>query len=139
MLTEYTPQQSRFDRAFTVLASSCSILCQACGRTYFVTSPGHGDYENRELEDLQRSAAETPDRVIEVPDFGSVSFVRLDGKQMVIGCKCDPTNPYAEWIESHAEELTEYLRLYWADKRHQAQLETETADRALHALSHTDS
>ncbi len=128
MLTDYTDQQARFDTAFAAMATCCSIKCDNCGRTYFVTSPGHGDYEDGELGKLRSRAAKEPERFIEVPDYSSVSFVHWAGKQLVIGCVCDPTKPTSDWIERYAEELTEYLRAYWQAKQVKARALKRKAD-----------
>ncbi len=130
-LSDYTPQQSRFDSAFSGMATCCSILCDACGRVYFVTGTGAGDYEEDELESLLQRAEESPDKVIEVPDYSSVAFAIVDDKQIVIGCICDPTKRWSEWIESHADELTAYLGLYWKAKKEEASHLTKTADEAI--------
>jgi hypothetical protein len=120
-LDVYTEQQSRFERAFSTSASCCVAHCMACGRTYFVTSTGHGDYMDGELETLRERAKENPDKWIEVPDFSSVSMFTLDGKEAVIGCACDPTRRLSEWIEGHARELTCYLRDYWRAEHDRAE------------------
>ena len=129
MLTDYTDQQARFDAAFVVTSTCCSITCDNCGRTYFVTSPGHGDYEDGELDELRSLAEQKPGRFIEVSDYGSVSFVRWDKKQLVVGCVCDPTKRASELIECYAKELTTYLRAYWQAKRVKAEaLERKAAE-----------
>lgn len=68
-LGEYTEQQSRFYLSFSRGGTCCSDTCEACGRTYFITSQGHGDYNEGELESLREKAAAEPDKYIEVPDF----------------------------------------------------------------------
>ncbi|MHC4868009.1 MAG: hypothetical protein ACYTEX_28390 [Planctomycetota bacterium] len=123
ILQAYTAQQSRFDKAFCGDGWCCSAVCEACGRTYFVTSIGHGEKADQE-----------PDRYIEVPDFSYVTTVWVNRKQLVIGCVCDPTKAWSQWIENHAEALTEYLRLYWQDRQKQAKHDTEMAESALAAL-----
>ena len=128
-LNQFTDQQSRIDRAFSIVASSCTAYCEACGRTFFVTSQGHGDYDEGELERLHNLAEEQPDKYIEVSDFGSVSMMYLPDsrshKNVVIGCLCDPTKWLSEFIEGYAEELT--VRLEAARQKREA-------DEALAAL-----
>lgn len=119
-LREYTDQQKRIDDAFTNGGTCCSIYCEACNRTYFITSPGHGDYSEGELESLRERAAENPDQYIEVPDFGSVSWLELFGKQVVVGCLCGSDVRFANWIEDRAEELTKYLAAYWKSETEEA-------------------
>ena len=135
MLKEFTAQQARFDSAFARGATSCSTTCDACGRIYFVTSPGHGDYEPGELDRLRELANDFPDKYIEVHDFGSVSYSFLDGKHVVIGCLCDPTKGYSDSIEEHARELTTYLLLYWRDKQAEADQLAKTSREAILMLA----
>lgn len=135
MLGDYTEQQSRFDHAFSSIATCCQITCEACSRTYFVTSPGHGDYDPGELERLHKLAEENPEEYIEVPDYSSVSSAEVGGKTVVIGCLCDPTKTISEFIESNARQLTEYLRLYWdanAEAAREALKEAEEKFKQLH-------
>lgn len=134
-LEQYTDQQARYALAFTSHGTSCSVTCEACNRTYFVTSPGHGDYEDGELEGLRARAESALDRYIEVPDFDSVSFTWIGGKQVVVGCLCDPTKRHSEWIEAHAEQVTAYLVDYWTDKKAKAEHDAMMAERQLQSLS----
>lgn len=135
MLTDYTNQQSRFDRAFCCTATCCSITCGACGRSYFVTSSGHGDYEPGELDELRSKAKAEPDKYIEVPDYSSVAFVQFGDEHIVIGCICDPTKRYSEWIEGNASAITEYLRLFWEDQKKKAEGELGEAEKMLTTLA----
>jgi hypothetical protein len=132
-LEVYTLRQSRLDRAFS-RGGCCAALTCHCGRTYFVTSEGHGDYGEGELEELRRNAEKEPDKYIEVPDFSCVANLYIDGKELVIGCKCGGADRYAEWIESHAVELTEYLKLYWEDQYREAEEERLQAEKMLNLL-----
>lgn len=50
--SSYTDQESDFAKAFSSChASMCSVECD-CGRVFFVSHPGHGDYEDGELKEL---------------------------------------------------------------------------------------
>ena len=135
-LDTYTDQQSRMDTAFSHGASCCDVYCEACGRCYFVTSAGHGDYEPGELDRLRELAEEDPDHYVEVPDFSSVATMTrpTDGKHVVIGCVCDPTETLAEFIEKNSVELTVYLREYWKATRTEAARQVRAAADALAEL-----
>lgn len=137
MLTDYTEQQKRFSIAFTGGGTCCSTMCEACNRVYFVTSPGHGDYEDGELDALRTKAKKAPDLYIEVPDYSSVDIAYVDGKQVVIGCLCDPTAKVSEFIESNCEQITEYLRLLWQDRLEHAEKESVKANNKLVVLQET--
>lgn len=132
---QFTDQQSRYARAFTNSATIRIVTCEACDRTYFVTSPGHGDYAEGELENLRTYAEKNADKYIEVSDIDSVAFAWIGGKQIVIGCLCDPTKRHTDWIEAHAEQLTEYLSDYWTAKKEQAKYDKKTAERQLETLA----
>lgn len=137
-LGEYTEQQSRFYLSFSRGGTCCSDTCEACGRTYFITSQGHGDYNEGELESLREKAAAEPDKYIEVPDFSSVSSAQLGSQRVIVGCLCDPTKRYSDWIENHAEELARYLTLYWQSKRDEAMREATKANGQLSQIEALD-
>lgn len=136
VLITYTKRQSWCDRAFSIGGSCCSAHCEACGRVYFVTSPGHGDYEEGELEELRENSEKYPGIYIEVWDFSYVSTMILphNGKTVVIGCVCDPTEQLSDFIEDNARQLTEYLAEYWMAERRTAERKAREAAEALNAL-----
>lgn len=136
-LEMYNDQQSRFSKAFCHGGTLCSTLCENCGRTYFVTSVGHGDYSEGELEELQELAAKHPNRYIEVPDFGSVDTVLMNGKSVVIGCECDPSAAWSKFIEEYSREITEYLKYLWGDKLKDGQSSVIEAEQALVTIKET--
>lgn len=135
-LSQYTDQQSRIDRAFSFGGSCCTAYCEACERTYFVTSSGRGDYEEGELDRLRERAEIDPNAWVEVPDFGYVSTMRLPttGKTVVVGCLCDPTKQFSDFLEGYAEEFTTYLQEYWKAVRSEAASQEQRAAEALAAL-----
>ena len=137
-LLDYTKQQERFSAAFSHGGSCCQVTCEACGRTYFVTSPGHGDYSKGELERLLELAKEKPDLYIEVQDYSHVSTAILNRKSVVVGCLCDPTSELSDWIEYYAHELTLYLRDYWKDRREDAMRQADESWKAILALAPND-
>lgn len=140
VLQEYTDQQSWFDYAFSGGATCCQTTCEACGRTYFVTSDGHGDYDEGELDGLRDLASADPTKCIEVPDFSSVptAYHPATGKFIVVGCICDPAKKFCDWVESHAENLATYLEYYFRAKHQRAAYEAERAERKLCELAEKD-
>ena len=134
MIGVYTEQQARFDKAFCCGGSCCWVECEVCGRTYFVTSSGHGDYGEGELEALRQKADAEPDKFIEVPDFSYIAATTINDKHAVVGCHCDPTKPTTDWIESHAEQLTQYLKSYWREERQKAVAREREANLSLAKL-----
>lgn len=139
-LEQYTDQQSRMARAFSYGGTCCQVTCEACERTYFVTSDGHGDYSEGELEHLRKLSSVNTGRYIEVDDFGSVSTMihPCTGKSVVVGCLCDPTKNLSDFIERNAEELKGYLTLYFSDVRKAAAALVEESAKALADLGWSD-
>jgi len=139
-LEPYTEQQSRIHNSFSYGGTLCSVCCEACERIYFVTSPGHGDYEEGELERLLEFSRQNPEKYIEVPDFDSVSTITLptSGKHVVVGCLCDPTRDLSVFIESNAEALTRYLKDYWRARRSEAATKEQKSFEALSSLGWSD-
>jgi len=137
-LEKYTDQESRIHHSFSFGGTLCSVCCEACNRIYFVTSEGHGDYEEGELESLLESSKKDPDKYIEVPDFDSVSTITrpFDNKNVVIGCICGPTDNLSIFIESYAKELTIYLKEYWKSIRCNAAIKEQEAAKALDDLGY---
>lgn len=134
MLEPYTKEQDWLVRAFSAGGTSCSIHCGQCGRIYFVTAPGHGDYEPGELEDLRSKAAEFPQQYIEVPDFRSVEWMSFGGKSFVVGCHCGYDKKVSAFLHDMKEPLTAYLKLYWEDKLREAQAQEAEAKEVLTQL-----
>jgi hypothetical protein len=124
----YTDQQSRLVSAFCHRSTLCVCDC-SCGRVYFVSAQGHGDYEEGELAELQKKAREQPNRYIEEAIYDSVDLVEIDGKSVVPHCVCGVADKYARWIEDHAEGLAQYLTRYFQEKKKQAERVATTAGR----------
>ncbi len=124
----YTDQQSRFAKSFARSGTICSVEC-ACGRVHFLSSSGHGDYEEGELAKLQQRAADDPEHFIEDTQFSSIDFCHIDGSQYVVACPCGKADIVAKWIESHADELADYLVLYFKDKADKHRAELNRAER----------
>lgn len=126
-----TDPKDRISRAFSARSTTDSMTCEACGKTYFLTGPMAGAYAEGELESLLESAENHPEDYKEVCGRIAIDYMEhpIDGRVLVVGCECDPTNGLTTWIESHSEELTTYLGLYWKAMRATAEGEV---DRAAH-------
>lgn len=130
MLDQYTDSQSQFAKAFHVSSCCCATYCE-CGRIYFVTSSGHGDYNTGELDGLMERAAKDPDKYIEVPDFSYVDSYMDDQGSHVIGCPCGYVDRIITWMEAHHRELAKYVELLANAKieHHQRELLREYGNR----------
>lgn len=118
-MPEYNDQQSRFAKAFEGYCTTTQTVC-ACGRTHFTSCDGHGDFCEGELEELQRKAAEEPDKYFEHFDFDTIDAAYIDGKQIVPDCPCGKYKRYCDWIEGNAESLAAYLIALFEQRRKDA-------------------
>jgi len=75
-----------------------------CGREHFEPE---GDFDDGELEELERRAKEQPDRFV---CQDRVSLVNVGGKQFVMDCPCKGYMPYARFIWGHRHAIMDYLK-----------------------------
>lgn len=106
-----------FERVFS---SHCSGIVRdcCCGRTYFNSSEDYC-FEDGELECLLEQSKKDPEKYIEV-DY-SIGTMEIDGKEIVIGCKCDIAKKYENFILNHAQLLAKYLNEYAKQLEEKAQ------------------
>lgn len=129
-MMSYTDQQAILCSSFRERCCLCVMDC-SCGRVHFTSAHGHGDYEEGELESLQKKAREQPNKYIEETMFDSIDSIFIDGKSIVVGCPCHEDIRYANWIDRHAIQLAKYLIEHHKAKARDAQ---RIADQSL-ALS----
>lgn len=130
----YSDQQSRLVTGFCHSSTSCVCDC-ACGRVYFVSADGHGDYEEGELERFQKKAREQPGKYIEESTYDTVDMVHIGGKQIVPHCECGEAVKLAKWIEEHAEGLAAYLTRYFDELKKAAENDAKIAEQINDALT----
>ena len=65
------------------------------------------DWEEGELEKLQKKSKKTPKWFIET-DY-SISTMSISGKEFVIGCPCGSVDKYEDFINQHDRQIAEYL------------------------------
>lgn len=106
-----------FIQAFHSGGGGCLRTCE-CGRTHFDTY-NTWDWDDGELEELEKKAIENPDKYVE--SDGSASCIEIDGREIVIGCCCDFARKYEAFIKNNAEQIADYLRLYAAQLRERAE------------------
>jgi len=101
-----TRQASKlFDDIFASGCGGCERTC-ACGIHWFDIQDGW-DWEEGELEDLKKKAAEDPEKYKE--SDGSVGTVEIDDQEIVYGCTCDYAWKYEQFIISHGRQIARYL------------------------------
>jgi len=122
---QFSPAESALSRAFGGLSSLCSVVCD-CGRCYFVTARGHGDYEEGELDGYKAKAEEEPDKFIECWAFDSVDLVWIGGKELVVQCVCGTAN----WSRCASKNSRYFRADYLAErlKEEIGDLERQIAD-----------
>ena len=91
---------------------TCSAVCDFCNRTHFVSSGLHMD--SGELEELERNAAEKPERYVRRSDADVISYGYIEGNQYVWNCGCAKSEErlkrIEDWIWSHQKIIAAYLR-----------------------------
>lgn len=96
-------------RSFGKSGSCCSDHCQ-CGIVYFIAGDGHGDYEDGELDSLLEKEKNDPAKFISIYNYSSVSVIEIGGERIVIGCACERYKKYLAFLESHIEEIAEFVK-----------------------------
>jgi hypothetical protein len=96
-----------FERVFSSGGGGIVRTC-ACGRIHYDVSFSGADWEEGELEDLQRRHAENPDKYVEC-DY-TVTTMSVAGEEIVMGCECNTARRYENFIIMHAGLLAIYLR-----------------------------
>jgi len=104
----YSHAEAALSRAFRGSSALCAVDC-ACGRTYFVTAQGHGDFEPGELEGYKAKAAAQPDKYIECSEFDHVDTVWIAGEELVIQCDCGKARKYLEFFEANRDQLADFV------------------------------
>lgn len=103
-----------FTVAFDTHTGSCSAQC-ACGKQFY-NSDGAWDFEEGELDKLQNDSDATD-------LLYSVSFVQFEGSLYVFDCTCwrDRAKRIMEFIDGHAFQIIEYLKLEKTRKAKEAE------------------
>lgn len=95
-----------FERAFGSGMGGCLREC-ACGITHFDGSDNDWDWEEGELERLEKLAEEHPDKYI--GHDHSVGHMNIDGRAVVYECECGIAAHYEKFILRHEYALADYL------------------------------
>lgn len=104
-----------FEECF-ISSGGCCSECD-CGRVLF---DGHNsyDWEEGELERLQKSAKAHPDKYIELPY--AASRLHLGGREFVPGCPCNGARPYEDFIRDNAERIVQFLNKIYQERKQRA-------------------
>ena len=105
---QYSNAESALSRAFGGSKTLCAIECE-CGRTYFVTADGHGDYNEGELEGYKAKAAAHPDKFVECFNFDTVESIWIGGEELVIQCSCGKARKYLAFLEQNRDRLADFI------------------------------
>lgn len=103
---KHSEPSEEFQRALSNM-SSLVVFCQFCERTHY--SSGEGDFEEGELEELEKNREKNPDKYIDHGNHYS-DWGFLDGKQYVVDCKCNKARPYENFIWEHRRLIARYLK-----------------------------
>lgn len=102
---QFTDEESAYDLAFSHRSCCCAIDCK-CGRTFFVSCKGHGDYNEGELAGYIEKANKQPDKYIDSSVFDRIA---VDVFGYVIQCPCGGSQRYIAFLEANRTEIIEYL------------------------------
>lgn len=94
-----------FIEVFDSRCGGCVRTCE-CGITHF-DSFNIYDWEDGELEDLQKKAKETPKKYFE--HDCAIGTIGINGIEIVYGCTCDLAKKYETFLISHGALIAEYL------------------------------
>ena len=94
-----------FDNVFDSKCGGIVRTCE-CGITHFDVYNIH-DYEDGELEELQRNAQKDPEHYI--AHDHSLGTMEIGGIEIVYDCSCDLAKKYENFIIGHDVQLAEYL------------------------------
>lgn len=94
-----------FEDVFHSRCGGCERQCE-CGIVHF-DSYNFADWDDGELEELQKRAKKEPEKYVEHDH--SVSTLSIGGQEIVCGCTCENAHRYENFILSHASQLAEYL------------------------------
>lgn len=117
----FTDEESAFDTAFSHLSTLCSTQCD-CGRVYFVSCQGHGDYSEGELEELLGKAKAEPKKYFECHQFDRID---VDCFGFVIQCECGGSRKYIRFLENNRAAIVTYMIERYAQLQKQQTEELE--------------
>ena len=130
---QYTDTESAFARSFTTSGTCCQVTCQ-CGRTYFVTADGHGDYREGEMEELLTQATKADAKTFACSQFDCIDLLYIGTKAAVIQCECGLVKKYIDWIEDNIEALVAYLAIRLQDRKKAAEQELKKTQEMIVSL-----
>lgn len=110
-----------------ITAGSIVIDCEFCGKTHFVTDPGLYDDE-QELKELWKNEEKNPEKYKSYPDYDSISWGYLDGKQAVYMCECNKVRVYEDFFWSHRAIILNYFRKRIEENLEEAQKDMKLLD-----------
>jgi hypothetical protein len=99
---------SEFADAFSSRMGGCSFQCR-CGTTWWDDFNNGIDWEEGEFERLSLLSVTEPQKYKRAG--GAVSWMTIDGKDIVWGCTCTIAQQYERFLEQHAAQIADYLRL----------------------------
>jgi hypothetical protein len=108
-----------FEEAFRDNTGTIWDTCELCGVTIF-TDGSPSNYNEGELEELERKAKENPEKYIQW-NYDGVSLGRIDGRKFIMGHECPALGKYEAFIWRYRFQIAEYLQ-----KRAKEELDEKT-------------
>lgn len=129
----YTSAEAALSRAFRGTSALCAVDC-ACGRTYFVSAAGYGDFEPGELEGYKAKASIDPDKYVECVAFDHVDTVWIGGEELVVQCVCGKARRYLEFFEANRDALADFIAERLKDEIGELERRVEDARRRARSM-----
>lgn len=117
--------------------SSCSILCELCGREHFCNDDKQaGEYSDKDWQKLLDDAERDPDKYQYHDDY--IEWGSIDGKQVVVDCPCNRSTRYERWIISHRRIISDFLKARAKRLMEEAKEEAEVSTKAEDIVKYED-
>lgn len=98
------------EEAFRLGIGTTDATCQLCGIHFFASGDQSLGYEAGELEELQRLAAQQPEKYQELKLDDGVSIGEINGIRFVIGHGCTGLRKYEDFIWGARRGIAKYLK-----------------------------
>jgi hypothetical protein len=115
-----------------ISSGSLYVECGFCNRIHYSIYQSN-NYEDGELEDLERKAKESPDKYIEHTDW--IHWGYIDGKKAVYGCPCNKPFLYEKTFWDNRFLIERYFQNKAKKIREFSATTTDLADKVRNSIN----
>lgn len=90
------------------LTGSAIVECEFCGRVHFAAGTAL-EHDRDRMEEVAGDGARDPDKYVE-HSGESVLWGIIEGKQAVMGCRCNAGTRYERFVWEHRRQIGDYYR-----------------------------